>query len=127
MVTSVSGVTALVRMIRSQLAPHGAAAGRRAPSADGRAAATPDGTLARLVEQRVRAIGRDDPQRGRKALRVFLEAVLLDELGQHLLADPRFFRMVDEVQEALEQDDSCQPLLEQAMAQLLATGGQDGQ
>jgi hypothetical protein len=31
------------------------------------------------------------------------------------------------VQEALEQDDSCQPLLEQAMAQLLATGGQDGQ
>ena len=58
---------------------------------------------------------------------MFLEAVLLDELGQHLLADPRFFRMVDEVQEALEQNDSCQPLLEQAMAQLLATGGQDGQ
>jgi len=127
MVTSVSGVAALVRMIRSQLAPPGAAPARRLRSADGRTAGTPDGTLARLVEQRVRAIGRDDPQRGRKALRVFLEAALLDELGQHLLADPRFFDLVDEVQAALEQDASCQPVLEQAMAQLLAAGGQDGQ
>jgi hypothetical protein len=125
MVTSVSGVTALVRMIRSQLAPHSAAAatrrsgGARAPAAQGEG-------LARLVEARVRAIGRDDPQRGRKAFRVFLEAVLVDELGEQLLADPRFFQLVDEVQGALEQDAACAPLLAQAVAQLLA-GGQDEQ
>ena len=126
MVTSVSGVTALVRMIRSQLAQPGAASARRTGGGGARMAA-PDETLARLVESRVRAISRDDPQRGRKAVRVFLEATLLDELGQHLLADPRFFRLVDEVQEALEQDAVCQPLLQQAMAQLLAARGQDGQ
>lgn len=125
MVTSVGGVTALVRMIRSQLAPHSTAmparrsGGARSPAAQGEG-------LARLVEARVRAIGRDDPQRGRKAFRVFLEAVLADELGEHLLADPRFFQLVDEVQGALEQDAACAPLLEQAVQQLLA-GGQDEQ
>jgi hypothetical protein len=38
----------------------------------------------------VALIGKDDPDRERKALRVFLEAVLLTELSTGLADDPRF-------------------------------------
>lgn len=78
------------------------AAGRRQPSAADSAQPQPD--LAALVAQRVRSISADDPQRERKAFRIFLETVLLSELGQQLVGDPAFALMVDHVQEQMESD-----------------------
>lgn len=127
MVKSVGGVRDLVGLIRGQLAPRtqkAAQAPARARAAQARARAQDD-ALAGLVETRVRAIRRDDPQRGRKAFRVFLEVVLLSELGEGLLADPRFFQLLDDVQAALENDEASSKLVEQAIGQLLATGGHD--
>lgn len=66
------------------------------------AAGTPD--LASLVAQRIRSIAADDPMREKKAFRVFLETVLLSELGQELLGDPAFSTMVDHVQAQMESD-----------------------
>lgn len=79
-----------------------AAAGRRVPPASVGSQAQPD--LAALVAQRVRSIGADDPQRERKAFRIFLETVLLSELGQELVGDPAFAQMVDHVQGQMESD-----------------------
>ena len=129
MVTSLGGVRDLVSLIRGQLAPRmqkaaQAAARARAAQAHPRAPAQDD-VLAGLIETRVRAIGRDDPQRGRKAFRVFLEALLLSELGEGLLADPRFFQLLDDVQAALETDEGSRVLVEQAIGQLLAAGAGD--
>jgi hypothetical protein len=90
-------VAALRRQQRGKKAP----ASER-PSSSGTASEPPD--LAALVAQRVRSIGADDPQRERKALRVFLETVLLSELGSDLVNDPGFATMVDHVQEQMSSD-----------------------
>jgi hypothetical protein len=76
-------------------------AGKRQPAVSA-AGGSPD--LASLVAQRVRSIAADDPMREKKALRVFLETVLLSELGQELLGDPAFSTMVDHVQAQMESD-----------------------
>ncbi len=76
--------------------------------------------LAPLIELRVRQIGKDDPDRGRKAFRVFLEAVLLSQLGEGLLNDPQFYQLVDDVLRAMEGDTVCRPLIDSAIEQLLS-------
>ena len=89
---------------------------RRVPAVD------PAQDLATVVAQRIRSIERADPQRERKALRVFLETMLLAELGQQLAADPSFTQMVDHVQAQMESDpdlaeaarDAAQVLLKNA-------------
>jgi hypothetical protein len=100
-----SQLAALIRLRvtslrRQQAGSQGAA--RQPLSPNDSAAAMPD--LAALIAQRVRAISPDDPQRERKALRVFLETVLLSELGSNLLNDPGFAPMVDHVQSEMEAD-----------------------
>lgn len=102
----------------------------RVPGADARgkpAQRTAPGRLPRpaqlqaLIALRVKDISPDDPQRGRKALRVFLEAVLLSNFGDAVLNDPGFHLLVDDVLAALEADSGLEPVLRSAMAQLLQT------
>ena len=115
--SGVSSVGQLVAVIQSQFAtklrPAAAKRGsRRAATAGGQ-------SLAQLIELRVAQIDLEDPNRGRKAFRVFLEAVLLQELGGDLNADPAFHQLVDDVQRALEADVRCQPLIQDAITNLL--------
>lgn len=130
MSSSIGPVAQLVKIIRSQLAT------RAAPGGAGTAAvkkpvssfkgerrtAEPyaEKNLGALIELRVAQIGREDPQRGRKAFRVFLEAVLLSQLGEGLIKDPRFFQLVDDVQLAMEADEACGALVARAIEHLLA-------
>ena len=117
---SIGSVGELVSVIQAQLAARPAArakAGGRALRSGRRDAQE---QLTRLIETRIGQIGRDDPQRGRKAFRVFLEAVLLSQLGDGLVNDPRFFQMVDEVQGAMEADPACSLLIGSAIDQLLS-------
>lgn len=124
MSASIGSVAQLVSVIQSELAV------RTPPAATGRqrggttASSLSDRyteqNLGALVELRVRQIARDDPQRGRKAFRVFLEAVLLSQLGAGLVNDPRFFQMVDDIQLTMEADPQCSELVAEAIAQLLA-------
>ncbi len=76
--------------------------GRRQPATTTPHPPGPD--LATVVAQRIRSVARDDPQRERKAFRIFLETVLLSELGQELVSDPTFALMVDHVQSQMESD-----------------------
>lgn len=127
MASSIGSVTDLVSLIQAQLT---ARAQKAAPAARANvrksAAATQryaQDNLARLIEVRVNQIGRDDPQRGRKAFRVFLETVLLSHFGESLVNDARFFQMVEDVQAAMEADPACATLIGRAIDHLLSNEG----
>jgi len=79
--------------------------------------------ISATVSQRIRAIDTADPDRRRKAFRFFLEATLAAELGGELIDDPAFYRLVDEVQESMNQDTSLQPALIRATDELLLRAG----
>lgn len=72
-----------------------------------------------MLASRVSVIHKDDPDRERKALRVFLEAVLLDEFGAGLADDPRFQEMLDHVQEQFASDPELANAASLAARQLL--------
>ncbi|USX18330.1 hypothetical protein NHH82_20965 [Oxalobacteraceae bacterium OTU3REALA1] len=112
-----------------QIAAQVAALGRRSPlktraqapagaGAKGGRAAPPD--LQAVIAGRVLAIGADDPQRRRKAFRVFLEAILSTELGGDLINDPAFHRLIDKVQLSMEGNPELVPAMDRAGEFLLA-------
>jgi|SRR6185312_8931688 len=72
-----------------------------------------------LIGERVKTIGRDDPNRGRKAFRVFLESILLSHFGENLKNDPGFYQLVDDVQFAMEADPETSDMIKTAIAHLL--------
>ena len=119
MSVSIGAVNELVSVILCQLAARNAPPKARTRVAARSSRYAPQ-QLTALIEQRVRQIGADDPLRGRKAFRVFLEAVLLSHFGEALVADPKFFQMVDEVQGALDADPACSALIAAAIAHLVA-------
>ena len=84
----------------------------------------PDNDLAAVVAQRIRAIPRDDPERERKAFRLFLETVLLSELGQSLVNDPSFAVMVAHVQAQMESDPKLKDASLQAARELMKSAGE---
>jgi hypothetical protein len=121
--SGISSIGQLAAVIQSQFkarAQVAAKPGQARPRAAGTAR-----SLTALIELRVAQIDPDDPQRGRKAFRVFLESVLLQELGGQLNADPRFHQLVDDVQRVLEQDARCALLIQDAITYLLAAGPAD--
>lgn len=125
---AISSVNQLVASIRSQLAANSAnpaanaAASRKTGSKQGNAAQTSlynSHNLENLIGQRIKQIERDAPNRGKKAFRVFLEAVLLSQLGEHLINDPKFYQLLDDVQGAIENNPATREMAEEASAQLL--------
>lgn len=73
-----------------------------------------------LIVQRIAGIPLEDPHRRRKVFRAFLESVLLDDLGERLIADPRFFQMVEDIQHQMQADPELAPVIEQAIDLLLS-------
>ena len=122
MAASIGTVGNLVKVIRTQLSigdsnvTKRAAGGRRAGAASPYA---PD-KLEALIELRIKKLARDDPRRGHKAFRVFLEAVLLSHFGDELVNDPQFFQLVDDVQGAMESAPECLQMVDSAIAHLLS-------
>lgn len=79
--------------------------------------------LASIAAERIRGIQPDDPQKNQKAIRIFLESVLLAELGPALSSDPEFARMVDHVQQQLDGVPELALAAQQAADLLLKSGG----
>lgn len=128
--TQIDASSALAAAIRRQVsslarpgqtagvAPHSGQTAGQAPSGARSSGAPAD--LATIVARRVRAIDPDDPGRRRKAFRVFLESVLLAELGEaRLINDPGFYRLVDEVQLQMEGDAGLSRSIDEAAVWLL--------
>lgn len=122
MASSIASVTQLVTLIQAQLtsaAPAPARQRGQAARPSGASDAYAAHKLGSLIQLRVRQIARDDPQRGRKAFRVFLEAVLLAHFGEALANDPKFYQMLDDIQSAMENDLASAVLVKQAIGHLL--------
>ncbi len=117
---AIGAINDLVSVIQTKLGAQASLARRRVAAGTNSGRRYTDKNLAALIETRVRQIGRDDPQRGRKAFRVFLEVVLLTHLGEGLMNDPRFYQLLDDVQHALESDPSSVALVKDAVEQLLS-------
>jgi hypothetical protein len=97
--------------------------GRRPAAAADKGSGAPR-DLAALVAQRIQSIAPEDPHRERKAFRMFLETVLLSELGQSLVGDPAFVLMVDQVQGQMEKDPELAQASRDAARLLLKSSGQ---
>lgn len=54
--------------------------------------------------QQIRAIPTDDPHSRRKAFRVYLASLLVQELGASVESDPGFSSLVDRVRDTMEAD-----------------------
>lgn len=119
---AISNVQQIVASIRAEMAQRVVVSDPSAvPVATKRRsrAKTAPAKSAGLISQRVKALDPADPQRGRKAFRIFLESVLLNELGQELINDSAFYQMVDQVQQTMEQDEKIAAAIEKAVASLL--------
>lgn len=125
----------LAAMIRAQFAAQaGVHAGRRIGARTDTSVSTspqPGATskpiskeerLRQSVAARVGALSPDDPQRQRKAFRIFLESVLTQELGRIRIDEQRFDRMVDEVLERMEADEALSAAMLEAGGLLLGGG-----
>ena len=75
--------------------------------------------LASVVARRVRALDPTDPEASGKAFHVFLESVLLAELGEHLINDPAFHQLVDGVQRQMASDPALAAMMQKAAEALL--------
>lgn len=115
--TSISSVQQIVASIRSGMAGRVQAKSERKSRTD--SSGPEQSGMSRLIAVRIKALDPDDPKRGRKAFRIFLESVLLSELGEGLINDPQFYQMVDKIQDAMECDPRIQAAIEQAVAALL--------
>ena len=76
-------------------------------------------SLADRIQQQVRAISPEDPQRRRRLLRCTLEACLQAEWGDDAAADPAFHALVDQVQQRIENEPSLQHIVDDALASLI--------
>ena len=127
-ITSLS-IQQIAAVIREQMADPVTSGASGAPALKGRsapnspktpAARSKSGSLSKLIVKRIGALRHDDAERGRKAFRIFLESVLLNELGENLINDPRFYQMVDDIQHQMESNPDLAGTLGEAIGQLLA-------
>jgi hypothetical protein len=121
MVGTIGPVQQIVAAIRAEMAGRvqAGAAPRRAAAKPARGQASRSGTL---IAERVRALDPADPDRGRKAFRIFLESVLLAELGEELINDHGFYQLVDQVQRTMEDSPQIAAAMSKAVARLLEPG-----
>jgi hypothetical protein len=76
--------------------------------------------LQQMVALRVRALSPNDPQRERKAFRLFLESVLVQSFGRDRLDDKGLEQMVDTVLQRMEGDPQLHAALREAGSLLLS-------
>jgi hypothetical protein len=121
MVGSIGPVQQIVAAIRAEMADRvqTGAASRRSAAKPARTQGSRTGSL---IAERVRALDPADPDRGRKAFRIFLESVLLAELGEELINDPGFYQLVDQVQRTMEDSPRISAAMAKAVGRLLEPG-----
>jgi hypothetical protein len=118
-VTSIDPLSPLAAALQAQLA---AARDRALVRQRPQAASAGGSTRTRSgILERVGAIRPDDPERRRKAVRVYLEAELAREFGGGLLTDPSLPQMLDAVQQRMQEDADTAAAVE-ALGELLLAG-----
>jgi hypothetical protein len=117
---SIDVTARLADVIRTQIASLRDRKGaRQAAGKRPAASAERQGDVAADVAARIRSVDAADPDRERKAFRMFLEAVLISELGAKIAEDPQFAAMVEHVQGSMEADPEIARAAQQAARVLL--------
>lgn len=78
-----------------------------------------------IASRQVAAIDKDDPQSRRKAFRIYLASLLMQEFGAGVANDPGFSSLVDRVQDTMEGDLQLKQSMDQA-GDLLLKAAQAG-
>jgi hypothetical protein len=124
-IDSTHDLAALIRLQVASLGRMPGSAGAVTNRPSGRASAAPKKAagdappdVASVVARRVHSIDPDDPDRHRKAFRVFLESVLLAEFGEHLINDAGFHQLVEEVQSQMAADPELARHMQSATARM---------
>jgi hypothetical protein len=121
--TPINAATAVAQFIRQQSI--GLRSSSNAPSQPGHPTAKKPGDatghdVAALVFRRIRFIEPTDPDRRRKAFRIFIESVLLFELGSDLVNDPKYYELVDEVEARMHSVPALSDAIDEAADRLLS-------
>jgi hypothetical protein len=95
--------------------------GKASAGSAGNSHAAPHNRVTSTLAQRLLSIAPDDPDRRRKAVRMFLQSELVREFGEAVLNDPQFGTMLDAVQEQMAQDDRTAAAVH-ALGDLLLAG-----
>lgn len=124
MVDRLGTLTRAIATLRTSLDKPGAAAVKRpaggvVPQRQAQTGAQAAQSHVATLASRLGALRPDDAQRPRKALRLFIEAVLLDEFGSELVLTTEFESLVDRALSAIEGDESLRDTLLQATQELL--------
>ncbi|HEX7640606.1 MAG TPA: hypothetical protein VF472_00190 [Burkholderiaceae bacterium] len=118
-------IAAPVNRTPPQAAPASTGTTRKAANSRQGAKGGKQAGLGGLIAKRLGALDRTDPERGRKAFRIFLESVLLNEFGEQLINDPGFYQMVDGIQMQMESNAEIAAIMQQAIAKLLGGAAPD--
>jgi len=118
--TSIDPSAQLAALIRGQVQSLRKVANRSQQKIKQQPDGQPQKDIASLIAQRVSIIDPDDPQRERKAFKIFLESVLIAELGETLANDPAFYTMVEAIQQQMESDPELVTAIHSATKLLLA-------
>jgi hypothetical protein len=114
--TSVDSTSRFLAELRGKVAVYARASAGKSPRDKGLPAGekSPLRDARGTIPQRVLAIDLKDPDRRRRAFRIFLESVIIDEFGEDLLNDPDFLRIIDSVHQSMQQDASLQSAIDKA-------------
>ncbi|GAB3775770.1 hypothetical protein GCM10028796_52180 [Ramlibacter monticola] len=112
----------LAAAVRAQLAPlQERAAARPGIGAPAEGTRRKPHEVSVAMARRIAALAPEDPDRPRKAVRIYLEAELAREFGAGLLNDPQFPALLDAVQERMQEDAQTAGAVA-ALARLLLAG-----
>lgn len=124
--TRIDGASGIAALIRAQALEQARlrqaqGQGEQARSAGGPAKeGSGDARVLAPLLRRLKGMDAADPDRRRKAFRMFMEATLVRELGDALQADPQFPALVDQVLQRMEDDPELQAASLEAADHLLA-------
>jgi hypothetical protein len=125
MVDSVTPLARAITLLRQSVTATSAAANIQAaqlqPTRSKTPAAkshTPERSHVASLHSRLAALRMDDPLRARKSLRLFIEAVFLDQFGGDLILAPDFQDLVDRSLSAMEANTELRELLDRAISEL---------
>jgi hypothetical protein len=120
--TTIDPSQGLAAAVRNQLAALRERRVAQSARGTGAPAARADAhSVSAAMARRIQAIAADDPERPRKAVRIYLEAQLAREFGSRLVNDPAFPGMLDAVQQGLQQDEQTAAAVD-ALGRLLVAG-----
>ena len=120
----ISNLGQLVEVLRRQLSnrPEAERATTRSvtpKSADKPKASSGRENIETSIRDKVSVIDRDDPDRRKKIIRIFIESVLYQEFGEGVIHDPRLYSLASEIQQSMEGDPLVLTKLNQLADELM--------